>query len=743
MKMHVSTRLVLVATAVAALISVSTTLTGNWILATVTGLPFYLVLPGYLFQLAFRRTLNLDVPSFVYAVGLSLLTWLLGGLAINTLLPLLHVAKPLQLSCLIGLYLSVIVALSIAIKLRGAEVYFTYTARRSDVLALAAAFMLPILSVIGSTVLNNGGTGTVSILMLVLANLYILVLSIGHRRFSQSIYAPALFGLSVSLLLMYSMRSWHVLGWDVHQEMEVFSATLAHERWSMSYFPGLDYNACLSITILPTVLVKLLRITPEYIFKFVFQLIFAVTPVAIYATARRYFPPVIAFLAGVLFISQTWFFELMPALNRQEIAIVFFALFLFALTNNTSPYKVRRAMLYLCSLGLVLSHYSTTYLWLTMCIIAVISLWVLRLFVPQVRRSKVAMTWPLLIASTLIVFLWQGPSTNTSGNTNSNLSGLNSQISQAFSPKAILTALHSALIGLPSTTDKDLVNAYDQAGQNRPGLAGDYYSPQTYANYTPVAVDTDVQSQNYLPGSLSALLHLALAVIKALTNNLMMVLGLGVLAFYALRRRRETSLDFIALCIASYAIVFGALLIPYVAQIYNLPRLGLQSFVMLVIPIMMGFWFLLRKVKWAVPITAVVIVSTLGSQSGLIDQFTGGVQHMTLNQHGTMETFYVKDDEIAAAQWLAVNNRPHIPVFADPMADLRLHQYAGIGATNELIFPNGIPKSSYVYLYDYETSPGYTYLAVGNLAVYYNTPTNWLNANKNLVFSAGGSRVYR
>ncbi len=287
--MHLSTRQILVATTVAALLSVTTTLTGNWLLATVTGVPFYLVLPGYLFQLAFRPRLNLSVPVFVYAVGLSLLTWLLGGLAINTLLPLVQIMKPLQLSYLIGLYLSVIIALCTAIKLRGAEVYCTYAARHSDLLAILAAFILPVLSVIGSTVLNNGGTGTVSIVMLVLASLYILVLSFGHRHFSQSAYVGALYGLSVSLLLMYSLRSWHVLGWDVHQEMEVFSATLAHERWGMSYFPGLDYNACLSITILPTVLVKLLRITPEYIFKFVFQLIFAVTPVAIYATARRYF----------------------------------------------------------------------------------------------------------------------------------------------------------------------------------------------------------------------------------------------------------------------------------------------------------------------------------------------------------------------------------------------------------------------------------------------------------------------
>ncbi len=367
----------------------------------------------------------------------------------------------------------------------------------------------------------------------------------------------------------------------------------------------------------------------------------------------------------------------------------------------------------------------------------------MRLFAPDARPVKSAITWPLLITSTLMVFLWQGPATNTSQSATSNFSGLDSQIIQAFSPGTIFTALRSALISPPSTTSKDLLNAYVQAGQNRTGSNDDYYAPQTYAGYSPVSVYTDVRSQNYLPGSLSALLHSALALIKAITSNLMMVLGIGVLAFYALHRRHETNLDFIALCVASYAMVFGALLIPYVSEIYNLPRLGLQSFVMLVIPITMGFWFVFRKLKWIVSVTAIVIVITLGNQSGLIDQFTGGVQHVTLNQHGTLETFYIKDDEIAAAKWLAANNRPRIPIFADPMADLRLHQYAGIGATNEQIFPDNIPKSSYVYLYDYETSPGYTYLAVGNLAVYYDTPTNWLNANKNLVFAAGGSRVYR
>jgi uncharacterized membrane protein len=728
-----------------AVLGILATLSGNPIIATLLGLPSYLILPGFLLQFGLCRKIDLNLSVLLYGVGLSLLFWLIGGLAINTLLPLFHIDTPLQLRYLLDLYAISIIGLCIACNYRKVEFTLTMSTERFETngLVIAIAALLPILAVLGATVLNNGGPGTVSMIMLTIAIIYILAISIGHRRVNPSLYPVAVFGLSCALLLMYSMRSWHVTGWDIQKEFEVFSTTLAHNRWSMSYWPNLDTDACLSITILPTVLTKLLHVSPEYIFKLIFQLIFAVTPVVVYATARRFLPAVMAFLAAVLFISQTWFFELMPAVTRQEIAIVFFALFVFALTEVRMPRKVRSILLFAFSLGIVVSHYSTAYLWLTICIIATVCLWAMRLGSTRARSNVGGLTWPLLITSAALIFFWEGPITNTSGTLNSNLSGFGSQISESLSPATLHAALAAAVVGPPETTGGDLLNAYNQALANRTGVAGTYYPRETYAGFKPAAVDTDVTAHNYLPGSISSLVHLAASAVKAITDNLMAVVGIVVLAFYFLRRRREINLEFIALCIATYLVIIGALLVPMIQEVYNLPRLGLQSYALLVIPVIAAFWFAFRQSRWTVPITAIFVVIILGSQSGLIDQFTGGIQHMTLNQHGTLDAFYVNDDELAAAQWLSANRDPAIPIYADPLSNMRLEAHGGITVQGEELFPNDIPRQSYVFLNDANTSPGYAYLALNNAAVYFNTPTAWLGGNKNLIFTAGGARVYQ
>lgn len=735
--------LLLTSIAVAAL-GVSGTLTGNHIIATALGLPSYLILPGYLVQLATRRKLELTLPNLLYAIGLSLLFWLLGGLAINSILPFWHVNTPLQLRYVLALYGAAVSLLLVAIALRRPQVPCIPIAlpTMAEKFAVAGAATFPALSVMGATMLNNGGSGLLSILMLVCACLYIVAVAFGHRRLRLPIFPIAIFGLASALLLMYSMRSWHVIGWDIHHEVEVYQATLVNSRWRMSYFPGLDYNACLSLTILPTVLSKLLHITPDYMFKFIYQLIFAVTPLAIYATARRFLPAVMAFLAAVLFISQNWFFELMPALARQEIAIVFFALFVLALTDVALTKSSRRGLLYAFSVAIVVSHYSTAYLWLTMCIIATICLWIIRMVTAKARGASSGLSWPLLITSAALIFLWEGPVTNTSANASSNFEGLGPQIAQAFLPTTLVSAVQSALVGPPSTTSTELSHAYNQAEINRVGPASAYYAPSTYASYTPSVIDTDVTAHDYLPEKLSSFVHLGISALKAIINNVMTIIGMGAILFYFLRRPKGASLDYLALCVAAYLMIFGALMVPYIQQIYNLPRLGLQSFALLVVPVVVGFMFVLRRMRWAVPIMMLATVITLGAQSGLIDQFTGGVQHMTLNQRGTLDSFYVYDDEIAASQWLAANMDRTQPIYTDPQGNLRLHAYGGTGSENEELFPDAIPKISYVYLTNDNTQRGYAYLAIGNDALYYNAPLAWLSSNKDLLYSAGGSEIY-
>src|SRR5215471_15031326 len=101
------------------------------------------------------------------------------------------------------------------------------------------------------------------------------------------------------------------------QEYQVFQLTLQHLTWNMNYYQD-AYNACLSITILPTMLQQLTGITSPYIFKFVFQLLFALIAPTIYITLSRYIPRKMALLSTFVFIAFPAFLTDITMLNRQE-----------------------------------------------------------------------------------------------------------------------------------------------------------------------------------------------------------------------------------------------------------------------------------------------------------------------------------------------------------------------------------------------------------------------------------------
>ena len=78
--------------------------------------------------------------------------------------------------------------------------------------------------------------------------------------------------MSLALLLMTSLRGWYVTGHDVQTEYLVFELTKQLSRWKVSTFPD-AYNACLSITILPTMILRWTRVGDPYVFKVLFQVL--------------------------------------------------------------------------------------------------------------------------------------------------------------------------------------------------------------------------------------------------------------------------------------------------------------------------------------------------------------------------------------------------------------------------------------------------------------------------------------
>ncbi|HMK63227.1 MAG TPA: glycosyltransferase family 39 protein, partial [Acidimicrobiales bacterium] len=304
----------------------------------------------------------------LYGLAGTLLLLLVGGLAINTFLPLVGVARPLDTVPVLVLVDAINVGLWLFRRPRRLFVDWRVRLSPAEARTLALAAVCILLMVLGANRLNNGHGDTLTLVGLGLVLVVMFLLLHWCYRLRTGVISAAVYLLSLALLLMTSLRGWSVTGHDIQLEYRVFQLTAAHGKWDFSLFQD-AYNACLSITMLPTQMAALLHIDDPYVFKVVFQMMFAMCPVAVFLLARRYFADRIAILAVVYFVGFPTFFTDMPFLNRQETALLFVAAGILAITDPRWSRQRRRWLLVVAAVGVELSHYSTSYVFLaTLCI---------------------------------------------------------------------------------------------------------------------------------------------------------------------------------------------------------------------------------------------------------------------------------------------------------------------------------------------------------------------------------------
>src|SRR4030042_369584 len=141
--------------------------------------------------------------------------------------------------------------------------------------------VFPVLSILGATTLNNGGSNYLTMIMIGGIVVYFFFLILFRKKLNHNVYPWGILMTSISLLLSYSLRSWHLTGGDISLEYYVFQLTKSLSHWSSFQFND-PYNTCLSITVLPTVLSNFLNISDEYIYKVIFPIIFSFSVVGLY-----------------------------------------------------------------------------------------------------------------------------------------------------------------------------------------------------------------------------------------------------------------------------------------------------------------------------------------------------------------------------------------------------------------------------------------------------------------------------
>lgn len=168
--------------------------------------------------------------------------------------------------------------------------------------------------------------------------------------------------LGLSLLLSATSASDALVGWDIHQEFNIFLGVARSGSWDPQV--GSIYNSVLSTSILPWMLSLVSGLAPLEIFRFVFPIVFSLAPVVLYGVYRRFLQPEPAFLAVFFFMAYPTFYVEMIALARQEIAeLLVVVILLVLLSRRTSRTHSEVAVTVLLTMGIVVAHYSLAFIY--------------------------------------------------------------------------------------------------------------------------------------------------------------------------------------------------------------------------------------------------------------------------------------------------------------------------------------------------------------------------------------------
>lgn len=741
-------------------------------LGPAVGFWFLLAYPVYLLYTTSVWRRSSVAERIGYSLAATLLLLMLAGLGVNTLLPLLGVQRPLDPLPVVLIGDTLAVSLYLFREKHPAKLAWRaqiQEIRHEERRLLGGSGLCVACAVLGANRLNNGAGDQLSLVALAGVVAIFLLLLRWQSQLRDGTTSIVLYLLSLALLLMNSLRGWYVTGHDIQEEYQVFQLTAAHGRWDISYLRD-AYNACLSITILPTEVGQIAHVDDPYVYKFFFQVIFAFCPVLVYAIARRYWSEPISALAAIYFVGFPTFFTDMPFLNRQEIAFVFVCVAMLAITNIEWGLRRRRLAFFVACLGVELSHYSTMYFLLGTLLAARGAELASRLILRRWRRPAGqsgahrtpwgAMAQTVGFGSVLMVaamaFLWSDLATQTAGGALIDAESVISALAGSSSARA--GDVSYSLFGGAAVGPQTALNDYrKETFDERAGAPPGTYEPATVVARYP----TSVVSQPSLPltGAGRFLSRLSVpveglngAVRDAAAKGEQLFVGVGLITFIVMPSlRRRVGREFFYLCVGSTAMVAVITLFPNLSVDYGVLRAFQEALILLAPVLVAGSLAIFSPLGQAraLKISTAACLGIFISTTGFLPQVLGGYPaQLGLNNSGQYyDVYYVHPQEVAAVNWLA--GKPGVlpnGIQAEDFTNrFMFNTKAAVNGSQVItdIYPTLVRRSSWMIL-------GYSNMHTGQATsnydgdlLTYEYPMGFLRNTKNLVYDNGGAEIYR
>ncbi len=378
------------------------------VLRAVLGFIYLSFVPGALILDISKLSSKNKLSFILLSIGLSIAFVMFFGALINTLLPLVGIMSPLSTLPLILLIGTALLVMSFAALKRDSSAEenslpFSHV-NLKQFLGVPLLFAIPVLTIFGAIYSN-----TLLLLVTVALTALLVAVSFVSKIIPTQLKPIVILVIALSVLFQISFMSPHLVGFDIYEEFYAFRVTQANSWWNpalnVSENEIVAYNGMLSLTVLPTVYSNWLNISGEWIFRFIYILFYSLVPLTMYQMYRQPFGKYVAFLAAFYFILFPRFYD---EERRQIVGELFLVLLIFLILSPNISLQKKRVLAIVFGAALIVSHYSTFYIFLFCALFA----WVMTTFLRRPRldgseaRAKRIVTSSLLLALLILGISW-------------------------------------------------------------------------------------------------------------------------------------------------------------------------------------------------------------------------------------------------------------------------------------------------------------------------------------------------
>ena len=685
-----------------------------------------LIVPGLLLleAAAVPRHDVLRCPAYLPAASIVALAGV--GVLANFAGPPLGVDDPFTPEPMLLALNAVLVALAMVAALRRPQAHVPAAA-----LALAWPrvrdawpLVLPAAAAVGAGALTVSGDRTIALATVAASVATLAVGFVQAGRGHPARAGLALFGASLACIYSFTLPGTEVFGWDITGEYATVTELLTSGHWARLHEQD-AYGAMLSLTVVPAGLHAITGLSAAVILKAVYPALLALFPVLVYSVGCRVVSPRAAYLAGLVIVAQAPFIEQLPAIARQEAALLEFGALLAVMADRELHVGTRRALIAVFGTGVVVSHYSTAYVTIALLGLGL----VVGVALAAIRRGVRLL--PMLAYAFIVVgaaaAVWYGPVTRSYANAGDTIQAIAADGLHVLPGAAGKGPLDAYLRG--NTAGEVPARTYER------DVAARYAKDRAYV--VPLEQGADPRyalRDDPVPTAGSRSARQALDVAATVIQQLVNVLAAAGALTLALRRRSSPTARMLgALGAGALAILAVARISGTIAASYNLERLDVQMLAVTGI----GLAFLADRLaaralvgRILVGLFALGLLVAVGVGSGLGTTLTGTGATANLSRSGEdAERFAITPGERAAAQWLGASAPAGAQVYADRYAQLRLFAFAHRGTSFlTAVTPRTLDHHAWVYASRTNWVDGRARDAIGQDLATFAFPRRYLDA---------------